>query len=73
MLASCHGHLDTVSVLQATVENLGEQLYLDNLDSRARKTQPTGPLRFDREVDRIYVGAPEDIKVELTTVATSRR
>lgn len=48
---------------QATVENLGNQPYLDNLDSRSRKKQPAGPLRFDREVDRIFVGAPEDIKV----------
>ena len=55
------------------MENLREQPYLDNLDSRSRKTQPAGPLSFDREVDRIYVGAPEDIKVELTTVAVSRR
>ena len=49
------------------MENLGDQPYLDNLDSRSRKTQPAGPLRFDREVDRIYVGAPPDIKVLLAT------
>ena len=52
---------------QATVENLGDQPYLDNLDSRSRKTQPAGPLKFDREVDRIFVGAPPDIKVVLLT------
>jgi hypothetical protein len=50
---------------QAAVENLGEQPYLDNLDGRSRKTQPAGPLHFDGEVDRIFVGAPEDIKVAL--------
>ncbi len=42
---------------------LGEQPYLDNLDARSRQQQPPGNLAFDREVDRIFVGAPSDIKV----------
>lgn len=52
--------------LQASVKNLGEQPYLDNLDGRNRRSQPAGPLAFDREVDRIFVGAPPDIKVQRT-------
>ena len=53
------------------MENLGDQPYLDNLDSRSRKTQPAGSLRFDREVDRIYVGAPPDIKAWLITLSAT--
>jgi D-hexose-6-phosphate mutarotase len=45
------------------VENLGERSYLDNLDGRNRNSQPADSLTFDREVDRIYVEAPADIKV----------
>lgn len=54
---------------QAHVEGLGEQPYLDNLDSRSRQQQPSGPLAFDREVDRIFVGTPHDITVSYESVA----
>ena len=49
--------------LQAHVSDLSNQPYLDNLDGRNRKALPPGPLGFDREVDRIFVGAPANISV----------
>lgn len=58
-----HSYFRVGDITQSHVEGLGEQPYLDNLDKRSQHTLPAGPLRFDREVDRIFVGAPPDIEV----------
>lgn len=57
--AALHSYFSIADITQARVEGLEECTYLDQLTSRIVKRQP-GPVTFDREVDRIYFGAPRD-------------
>jgi hypothetical protein len=67
--AALHTYFAVSSVDDVVVEGLSGVTYMDSLADGAEVVQG-GPVVFDREVDRIYLGAPDAaIKVRAQTAA----
>jgi len=58
-----HTYLRVSDIGRVTVNGLGGLEYLDNANGRARCKDGDGSVRFAGEVDRIYLGAPDEIEV----------
>jgi D-hexose-6-phosphate mutarotase len=56
--AALHTYFAVSSIGAVTVEGLSGVTYLDSLAGGAKVAQE-GPVVFDREVDRIYLTAPD--------------
>lgn len=56
--AALHTYFTVPDVAELSVEGLVATSYSDSLDNGSEKKQ-TGPVLFDREVDRIYLNAPD--------------
>lgn len=67
--AALHTYFAVGSIDGVTVEGLSGVTYVDSLAGGAKVLQE-GPVVFDREVDRIYLAAPDAaIKVRAHTAA----
>lgn len=63
--AALHTYFHISSIDKVTVEGLDGVTYTDSLQGGTKITQ-AGPVIFDREVDRIYLAAPDAaMKVKL--------
>lgn len=60
--AALHTYLSVDDIGDVSLEGLDGADYLDQLENRARRVQQ-GPVRFDGEVDRIYL-SPEPVVVQ---------
>ena len=56
-----HTYFDVSSIDQVTVDGLDNTKYLDQLDGVVKPQ--AGPIGFDREVDRVYLGEPGPMKI----------
>lgn len=56
--AALHTYFAVSAIQHVCVEGLGGVTYTDSLAGGARVVQD-GPVLFDREVDRIYLAAPD--------------
>jgi glucose-6-phosphate 1-epimerase len=63
-----HTYFRVGDVSRATVHGLDGIVYLDKVESFARKRQ-AGPVTIDREVDRIYVGTTGGVTIEDLSLA----
>lgn len=70
--AALHTYFVVPDVASLSVEGLSGASYSDSLDAGAEKKQ-TGPIVFDREVDRIYLNAPDSGMVAINAVAPGAR
>ena len=61
--SALHSYFGMASIDDVAVFGLDGVEYLDQLDGLSRKTQD-GLIRFDREVDRIYVDAPSKTSID---------
>ncbi|MDX2225907.1 MAG: D-hexose-6-phosphate mutarotase, partial [Verrucomicrobiae bacterium] len=66
-----HTYLHIGDIRQVSVTGLQGREYLDNLEGLTRKTETPGEIRFDSEVDRVYVDTPDT--VEITDPVLKRR
>ncbi len=57
-----HTYFEVSDVRNVRVEGLEDCPYLDKVEGMARKRQ-SGPVTFDREVDRIYLDHPADCRI----------
>ncbi len=58
-----HTYFTVDDVTQTTVTGLDDKTYLDKPDGFKRKIQ-SGPIRFDSEVDRIYLNTTENVTID---------
>lgn len=58
-----HTYYKISSVATTRVEGLKGTAYLDSLDGRKEKQEEPDSLVFDKEVDRIYLQAPDELKI----------
>ena len=67
-----HSYFGVAGIENARVLGLGGLSYLDKVpdpNSPARKTQPDGPAAFAGETDRVYLGAPDEVSLDVGTGA----
>jgi len=58
-----HTYFRVADIHRTTVADLEKTTYLDQLKSNARVTESNAHVKFEGEVDRIYVGAPNRVVV----------
>lgn len=61
--AALHTYLRVGDVRRTTIEGLRGTEYVDKVDDRARKTEESGAVAITGETDRVYVGAPDRLRV----------
>tara|TARA_B100000579_G_scaffold316303_1_gene265873 strand:- start:671 stop:1171 length:501 start_codon:yes stop_codon:yes gene_type:complete len=67
-----HSYFGVAGIENARVLGLGGLSYLDKVpdpNSPARKTLPDGPAAFAGETDRVYLGAPDEVSLDVGTGA----
>lgn len=58
-----HTYFNVDSIDNVSVSDLYALSYLDNLEGRAMKKEDSQSVRFDCEVDRVYLNTPNSLEI----------
>ena len=59
-----HTYLAVGDIRRTTIDGLAGRVFIDKVDSAARKTQPPGAFMLSGETDRVYLDTPDTVTVD---------